>query len=353
MLLQHDADVQAQNRIMGSSPLHSCINSSKEPFENRLSCAKLLVDHGADVHLKDLYGMTPLDYVDKGRHASKGEVDVINLLAMRDILESSDAQVLNLIPFLERNDLQGLVALLLEEDSDGGNDVDVQERDPKTGKTALILAIEEITKHEPSLSTQNDQDQERTEILVSIITLLLQKGADANAIPNKNIDDTVLEETLAPMYMICKALDAEYRHLLANFDIEVSETESMTDHQSKMFYQRTFESISMDLLGHGAQLSPCIMQMMHDAARRGNTGTIWFWIAHLKADPNTRGRQGMTPLHFAARSGKADVAELLLSFDGIDLTVVDDRGKTSMDAAVANGRQEVVDLLKAHCHHIS
>jgi ankyrin repeat protein len=61
----------------------------------------------------------------------------------------------------------------------------------------------------------------------------------------------------------------------------------------------------------------------------------------------------MTPLHFAARSGKADVAELLLSFDGIDLTVVDDRGKTSMDAAVANGRQEVVDLLKAHCHYIS
>jgi ankyrin repeat protein len=182
---------------------------------------------------------------------------------------------------------------------------------------------------------------------------LLQKGADANAIPNKNIDDTVLEETLAPMYMICKALDAEYRHLLANFDIEVSETESMADHQSKMFYQRTLESISKDLLGHGAQLSPCIMQMMHDAARRGNTGTIWFWIAHLKADPNTRGRQGMTPLHFAARSGKADVAELLLSFDGIDLTVVDDRGKSSMDAAVANGRQEVVDLLKEHCHYIS
>lgn len=246
MLLQHDADVQAQNRIMGSSPLHSCINSSKEPFQNRLSCAKLLVDHRADVHLKDLYGMTPLDYLDKGRHTSKGEVDAMNLRAMRDILESSDTQVLNLIPFLERNDLQGLVSLLLKED--GGDDVDVQERDPKTGKTVLILAIEEITKHEPSLSTQNDQNQERTKILVSIITLLLQKGADANAIPNKNIDDTVLEETLAPMYMIYKALDAEYRHFLANFQIDVSETESMTDHQSKLFYQRSFESISKDLV---------------------------------------------------------------------------------------------------------
>jgi ankyrin repeat protein len=219
MLLQHDADVQAQNRIMGSSPLHCCINSSKEPFENRLSCAKLLVDHGADVHLKDLYGMTPLDYLDKGRHTGKGEVDVIKLLAMKDVLESSDMQVLNLIPFLERNDLQGLVALLLEED--GGDDVNVQERDPKTGKTALMLAIEEITKHEPSLSTQKGQDQERTEILVSIVTLLLQKGADANAIPKKNIDDTVLKETLAPMYMICKALDAEYRYAHASFKIRM------------------------------------------------------------------------------------------------------------------------------------
>jgi hypothetical protein len=39
---------------------------------------------------------------------------------------------------------------------------------------------------------------------------------------------------------------------------------------------------------------------------------------------------------------------MLLSFEGIDLSVVDDRNKTAMDAAQANGRQEVVDLLMGH-----
>ena len=375
MLLHHKADIQAQNRIMGASPLHSCVNSSKEPFKNRVTCAKLLVDHGADVHLKDLYGMTPSDYLEKRRDTSSAEADAeadAMILAMGEVRQSSDSQVLlNLIPFLETNDLQGLVdVLLLEQDGRDRNDnhdvdvdadadaeadthnghhhVDVEERDPKTGKTALILATEQITKHETSFSEQQElqQQQLRTETLASIITLLLQKGADANAIPNKNIDYDVLEETLAPMYMVCKALDAEYLHVYA-----ISQNNECQSDESKAvsisFQQNSLELIAKDLLAHGAELSPCIIQIMHDAARRGNTITLNFWMDFLKADPNTRGRQGMTPLHFAARSGKVHVVELLLSFDGIDLTVVDDRGKTSLDAAVANGRQEVVDLLKA------
>mmetsp|Transcript_18881 Transcript_18881/g.27975 ORF Transcript_18881/g.27975 Transcript_18881/m.27975 type:complete len:466 (-) Transcript_18881:194-1591(-) len=254
-LLSHGADTKAQNRITGASPLHSCIQSSKEPFLNRVTCAQLLIDQdqatasgngGADVHLTDLYGSTAMDSLQEEIERSQSlPQDYIE--QMMQVLEAGDKRVLNLIPLVLEQDLQGLQALLdnihvgigaIDKDDcerererehnigvgdssgrvDVGMDVDVDmdERDPKTGKTALLLATEQITntnhslkETSPSLFTK-EQEQEQMEHLSNIIQLLLQKGCDPNSIPNKNIDDTVLPDTMSPFYMICKALDAEH-----------------------------------------------------------------------------------------------------------------------------------------------
>jgi len=358
---------------------------------------------GADVHLTDLYGSTAMDSLQEEIERSQSlPQDYIE--QMMQVLEAGDKRVLNLIPLVLEQDLQGLQALLdnihigigaIDKDDyererehnigvgdssgrvDVGMDVDVDmdERDPKTGKTALLLATEQITntnhslkETSPSLFTK-EQEQEQMEHLSNIIQLLLQKGCDPNSIPNKNIDDTVLPDTMSPFYMICKALDAEHIKRLnddnhddsnANANANAIHEESSIS-SSFSFKEACFKKIAIDLLAHGAKLSTEIIQMMHDAARRGNTRTIQFWVEALGVDPNMRGRQGLTPLHFAARSGKVRVVDLLLSFDGvgignaignaviaIDLSVVDDRNKTALDAAKANGRQEVVDLLMGH-----
>ena len=364
-LLSHGAATKAQNRITGASPLHSCIQSSKEPLLNRVTCAQLLIDQGgADVHLTDLYGSTAMDSLQEEieRHGQSGQSLPQDYIAqMMQVLESGDKRVLYLIPLVLEQNLEGLQALLdnnhigkddaREQNIGDDMDIDMDERDPKTGQTALLLAIEQITNHSLNETLQEKSSvstKEQMEDLSNIVQLLLQKGSDPNTIPNKNLDDTILPDTMSPFYMICKALDAENIKRLNDDDDSNAIHEESSISSLFSFKEACLNRIAIDLLAHGAKLSTEIIQMMHDAARRDNTRTIKFWVEALGVDPNMRGRQGLTPLHFAARSGKVRVVDMLLSFEGIDLSVVDDRNKTAMDAAQANGRQEVVDLLMGH-----
>ena len=90
---------------------------------------------------------------------------------------------------------------------------------------------------------------------------------------------------------------------------------------------------------------------MHDSSRRNNVGFVSFLIEKLGLDPNTRGRQGFTPLHFAARSGHVEVVRYLLNkipstcSYKVDMNIVDDLGMTALDAARINGKDIVVQLL--------
>jgi len=74
---------------------------------------------------------------------------------------------------------------------------------------------------------------------------------------------------------------------------------------------------------------------------------IRFMVETLQVDPNTKGRQGFTALHFAARSGRLEVLEYLIG-RGAEVNGDDDRGKSAMDYAVANNRGEIIKVLKAH-----
>ena len=78
---------------------------------------------------------------------------------------------------------------------------------------------------------------------------------------------------------------------------------------------------------------------------RDNLRAITFMVESLGIDPNTRGRQGLTPLHFAARSGRVNIVRWLLS-KNVNYHMLDDQGKSAMDAATVNEKLQVVELLK-------
>ena len=101
------------------------------------------------------------------------------------------------------------------------------------------------------------------------------------------------------------------------------------------------------LLQHGAEIITETKLLLPNAAHRGRLGAVQFLVQDVGIDPNFRGRQGMTSLHFAARSGKVDVVTWLLDYVGesMDDKIVDDAGKKAIDYASANGKQEIVDLL--------
>ncbi len=329
VLLTHSADVKAQNRITGASPLHSCVQSSKTPAMNRVKCAELLIEAGADVHLKDLYGMTPLDTLETEieRNGIQPNDEYVN--AMREVLgETQNQKDLVLIPLLESEDLS-LESLSKCLKSREGN-LDVDERHPRTGKTALHIATDRIVE---LLEEADIQIKEKEFLdLSAIIKLLLSNGSDPNATPEIKSPTQTTSITVNPMHVICMALYAELSN--QNDDLE----------RSRAYQSKCLEDICLTMLSNRATLKPPTINLMHDAARRGYTNAVQFWVEKLGIDPNTKGRQGLTPLHFAARSGRIDVVKYLLTMS-VDISILDERGKTALDAAQVNENTEIVELL--------
>jgi hypothetical protein len=118
----------------------------------------------------------------------------------------------------------------------------------------------------------------------------------------------------------------------------------------KLFILATMLVQSGGVLVIDKSTSPAVMSPMHEAARRGNLETVQFLLHHrlaLNLDINEAGPQGLTPLHFASRSGKIAVAKELLEA-GADRSKLDNFGKSPLDAAVTNNKLEMVQMLQNH-----
>ena len=102
------------------------------------------------------------------------------------------------------------------------------------------------------------------------------------------------------------------------------------------------------LLQHGAKvdlLSKSGTLPLHDAALGGNAEIIRELVAHGATLPAKTQETEETPLHIAAAWGKLDAIRTLLAL-GAPTEVKDKRGRTPLDAAIANGQQEAVALLR-------
>jgi ankyrin repeat protein len=320
-----DIRLNVQNRITGATPLHSAIQSSKDPAMNRVECVRLLVANGADVYVKDWYGLNPADAfradVENGLVEGKGEFAEEMELA----LDSAADQILNIIPLVEAMDFNGLIDKLGS--SRNENDIiEIDERDQNNGMTALYVATQKLGNLVMSSEVENI-DMNQLETLSKVILTLLQHDADPNVIPDKNVADTALRDNLSPLYIVCDALS--------------------TLHSSTKI-RRHLKSIALSLVKSGAILSSSIQHMMHDSARRGHLSNVIFWVEKLAIDPNSKGRQGLTPMHFASRSGRVEIVEWLLSIDGkqkVDCRIIDGRGKTALDAARSNNNEDIIKLI--------
>ena len=81
-LIQHGDDIHAKD-IDGETPLHY---AAKQNSENAVAMARLLLNAGADIHDQDGHGMTPFMIA-----AASSHVEMLRFLLSRCLLYTSDA----------------------------------------------------------------------------------------------------------------------------------------------------------------------------------------------------------------------------------------------------------------------
>ena len=338
VLLKHNANTNAQNRINGATPLHSAVQSMKTPISMRTRCIqKILEQEGCNPNRTDSNGFTPLTCLEKILEKESdrfSDEDLNDLNDMKEVLSNAvsraECKRNPLFLMIEKYDLDGMKRVL---EHDENVRQAINEQDSKTSFSPLSFVIEIIVNALDEMMYRDQSPDEleiaQLECLKNMVLLLLQFGAEVQV--TVFVDPAKSDKEKDPFHEICNMLsNAVLNNEDGTFDAIISFLKEM----------------AIGLNSKGVEMTPSTMSCMHNAARRGKVDILQFWIETLGVDVNVRGRQGLTALHFAARSGKVDVVKYLLQLESIDTSVVDDRGKTALDAALVNGRQAIVELIQ-------
>ena len=347
-------------------------------LSRRIECIRLLLQAGADVTIQDFYGCTPLECVTRMMASTPSATD---LKELKDLLESGipSSPLHELISTLDYPGIQEYLNTVDKND----NKNTTNQADPKDGTTPIYRAFHMLLD---SICVDQISDDTTAPKLKAIITLLLEQGANINQTNNVThgssvvYDDSDSESTECTALHECvqrfcndndeavpsRGLAMEVLQMIlvqGKADPNIVNEEGITPLSRALSLSlNRSQNINLALdvadmlvqhggrLNNGSQESSTPFYLLHDAPRRGNMALLNFLLEHRKAlevEINAKGRQGLTPLHFASRSGKLEAARALLDA-GADVNVSDDKGKTPLDAASTNGKDDLVELLKRY-----
>ena len=91
---------------------------------------------------------------------------------------------------------------------------------------------------------------------------------------------------------------------------------------------------------HGGQTSP-----LFHAAYKGNADILELLLKDGRSDVNLGDKNGVPPIIVATGSNRVDEVKLLLRCPKVDLTIVDQNGRTARDRAVIFGFTAIVEAI--------
>ncbi|KAF2077715.1 hypothetical protein CYY_000962 [Polysphondylium violaceum] len=260
----------------GITPLHEAA------YSGELAAVCLLIDHNANMNAKSFYG-TALHYA-----ASVGSNECIKYLLQHGadsrLRNEQGMTALHVAAF--HGYPEALNTLIL---SNGGAEVNAKCKD---GSTPLLKA------------TMGASGSESKENSLSCISLLLDKGADAN-IPN--------DQGETPLHVSC-------------------------------YYGLT--DIAQALIGRGSNLEAkdewaetplhkCTYQNHHQQVKL---------LLEMGARVNAENHEGETPLHISVRKNSGECAHILAAWKGVDLNLANKYGETPLHYACSYGLIELAML---------
>jgi ankyrin repeat protein len=272
-LVELGANVNAQNNLTGATPLHMVAQSNKATIDARLQVIDILIDGGAHPDQMDKYGSLPFQLVESSNEGKELDDDTKRLLAK---LRPQQPKIHKAIMDRNTSTLEKIL-------SDNSSDANVIFQ----GQTPLSFAISNLLE---SVTNVTSSSNDTIQILQSIIKILLTKGAD----PNCALADTtdVADEKEPVLHKLVSTL-RECDRAIEN-DV-TKQTITILRNVIDLLFQA------------GVIISNDTKLLLHQAARFNECTFATYLLTVLQIDPNMKGRQGMTPLHFAARSGKVEM----------------------------------------------
>lgn len=290
-----DLDVQECNQ---ETPLHyACFRGEPET-------ARLLLDHGAKVNVKNYQGETPLHLVSRDEYNSPDDgVCVAELLLERGADVHAQTQWGETpLHAASSNGKVKIAQLLLDKYGANVDTVDAGGNTPLHVVSRGHYGTEEVN--------------------VGIARLLLERGADVNARDRREF---------TPLHVSCKSLMLEITRLLLKHGAEVDAEDSTGKTPIGMtlrYNNKVTLDIAQLLLEYGADRSVGGSTLLHWASYKGQLE-----IAHRVLDSgakvNVVDSNGATPLHITAFRGNTEIAGLLLAH-GAEVDAKDDRGNTPL-----------------------
>ncbi|KAL3908985.1 MAG: hypothetical protein SGILL_008271 [Bacillariaceae sp.] len=375
LLVSNDvgANPNAKNRITGATPLHMAVQSKKIKESTRLNLViDVLLEAGADKSLVDSFGQLPVELV---CNETPGKEQILNKLKVvvppppmfEAILQGDFTKMLSLFYaahqsphqlacqlYKDRTTIQAIVDVMVTCVVDAFAPMEVwMEADLHALEILLVCGAPPNVAVIGSKGGKNmfnlDDEEDNGDVwnipntapmvrlLDSIQHVLCSRSPQLRALidsnnqfqtPGVSSSQTETALDLPPIVRLwleaCQALQARHKR----------NTKSL----SHIVYIQPSPILSWDE----------ISRYWHNAARRGHLLFLQSLHHYLPDvfDVNATNRQGMTALHFAARSGQTEVLRFLLSLPGVDVTKRDAIGKTALDAAMVNGHTAAVAQLQ-------
>lgn len=310
-LVKHKALVNTQNTLTGATPLHAIVMNRYAELPRLVECVDILLAHGADPTIEDLHGKTPADYCHSGNN------EEMALLARFQPKPT-------LFQAIDKRDLSAIEQVI--ESPDYKNRMS---EECFAGKAPFQYVLDLILQ-----DTMEPKEQEALTDLMEISKLILRELED-------NSDGSFLAEVCTggnsarpPLFRVGAVLQDAY-------DSRQSE-----EHDKYTTLKiKALENLFRLLAPFWPSKDENLVKLFHAACRKNDSDMVFLYVEVCKVDPNAKGAMGMTALHFAARSGSTKIVRYLLSRKGIDPHIVDVRGKTPLDAAMVNQKEDVVALL--------